>query len=352
MSELSLPFTDAAVVYHLRPRTPGTHYFEVSCKVREPDPAGQAFSLPAWIPGSYLIRDFARHVVSLEATSNGVTVPLRKVDKSTWRAAPADGELVLRAEVYANDLSVRGAHLDAGGAFVNGSSVFLRVHGRETERCVVHISPGDDAAMEAWQVATTLTRLTGATWEYGAFAADSYEELIDHPVLMGALTVAEFDAGGTPHAIVLAGRHDADIDRLVADLARLCAWQIRFFGAPAPMARYLFLVRLTGEGFGGLEHRSSTALVCHRNDLPRPGEAALGREYRDFLGLVSHEYFHVWNVKRIRPAEFTPYDLDREVYTRQLWIFEGITSYYDDLALLRSGLISTPRPTWSCWVAR
>ncbi len=340
MTETSLPFADAGVVYHLRPRAAGAHLLEVSCKIRDPDPAGQVVSLPAWIPGSYLIRDFARHVVTLEATCNGATVPLRKSDKSTWQAAPAEGELLLRAEIYANDLSVRGAHVDAAGAFINGASVFLRVHGRESERCVVNLSPGDDASMVAWQVATTLERLTGTTWEYGAFEAAGYDELIDHPVLMGALTVTEFEACGAPHAMVLAGRQEADMARLAADLGTLCAWQIRFFGEPAPFSRYLFLVRLTGEGFGGLEHRASSAFVCHRNDLPRPGQTKPDREYRRFLGLVSHEYFHAWNVKRIRPAEFTPYDLARETYTRQLWVFEGVTSYYDDIALLHSGLIS------------
>ena len=185
MSEMSLPFTDAAVVYHLRPRAPGTHLFEVSCKIRDPDPAGQIVSLPAWIPGSYLIRDFARHVVSLEATCNGVPVPLRKSDKSTWRAAPADGELLLRAEIYANDLSVRGAHLDAAGGIrqrLQRVSARSRTRVRALRR---EPEPGRRCAMAAWQVATTLTRLTGTTWEYGAFEAADYEELIDHPVLMG-----------------------------------------------------------------------------------------------------------------------------------------------------------------------
>ncbi len=333
--------TEAAVVYHLRPRDAGARLLEVFCKVCDPDPAGQVFSLPAWIPGSYLIRDFARHVVTLEATSNGSPVALRKVDKSTWRAAPAEGDLLLRAEIYASDPSVRGAHLDAGGAFVNGASVFLRVQGREAERCVVHISPGEQAGMAGWQVATSMPRLTGAEWEFGAFSAAGYADLIDHPVLMGTLSVVAFEAAGTPHAVVLAGRHDADLARLATDLARLCTWQIGFFGPPAPMARYLFLVRVTGEGCSGLEHGASSALVCHRNDLPRPGQGALTREYRTFLGLASHEYFHAWHVKRIRPVEFVACGLDREAYTRQLWIFEGITSYYDDLALVRSGIIST-----------
>ena len=340
MNDANQPATDAAVVYHLRPRDACARLLEVSCKVRNPDPAGQVFSLPAWIPGSYMIRDFARHVVALEASSGGAPVALRKLDKSTWRAAPTEGELLLRAEVYASDQSVRGAHLDASGAFFNGSSVFLRVHGREADRCVVHLSPGEQAGMAAWQVATSLPRITGTEWEFGAFEALGYEDLIDHPVLMGALSLAQFDAAGTPHAVALAGRHDADLERLSRDLARICAWQIGFFGPPAPMARYLFLVRLTGAGFGGLEHGASTALVCHRNDLPRPANVALTREYRTFLGLASHEYFHAWHVKRIRPAEFVPHVLDREAYTRQLWIFEGITSYYDDLALLRSGVIA------------
>jgi predicted metalloprotease with PDZ domain len=313
---------------------------EVFCRVREPDPAGQVFSLPSWIPGSYMIRDFARHVVAIQATQGETPLSLHKLDKSTWRAAATTGEIVIRAEIFASDLSVRGAHLDATGAFFNGSSVFLRVHGQEQARCMLHISPGDDPATANWRVATTLPRVTGMTWEFGAFEAQDYEDLIDHPVLMGDLALAEFEAAGTPHAIALAGRHDADLSRLVADLSRLCSWHIDFFGRPAPMPRYQFLVRLTGDGLGGLEHRASSVIVCHRNNLPRSNQATVGREYRRFLGLMSHEYFHAWHVKRIRPAELVGCDLDREAYTRQLWIFEGITSYYDDLALLRSGLIS------------
>lgn len=335
---------DVAVVYHLRPLSVGARLLEVQCRVQNPDAAGQVLSLPAWTPGSYLIRDFARHVVTIEASSGGQPVTLRKLDKSTWQAAPVSGELLVRAEIYAADGSVRGASLDARGGFVNGPSVFPRVHGRERELCVLYVSPGEEPGMASWQVATALRRRTGAEWEFGAFEARDYDELIDHPLLMGsAMTIVPFDVAGTPHAVVLAGRHEADLPRLAEDLTRLCRWQIGFFGAPAPMARYLFLVRLTGEGCGGLEHRASSALVCHRNDLPRPaqhGQTGISREYRNFLGLASHEYFHSWHVKRIRPAEFVDPDLNREVYSRQIWIFEGITSYYDDLALLRSGLYS------------
>ncbi|MCC7257020.1 MAG: M61 family metallopeptidase [Gammaproteobacteria bacterium] len=331
--------SDAAVVYHLRPHDTGARLFEVFCRVREPDPDGQVFSLPAWIPGSYLIRDFARHVVAIEASGDGGAVALRKLDKHTWRAAPVAGELVVRAEIYAADGSVRGAHLDRDGAFFNGSSVFLRVHGCERQGCLVHLTPAVQPGTGHWRVATTLRRLTGAEWDFGAFEAGNYEELIDHPVLMGALHVAGFTAADTPHAVVLAGRHEADSGRLCEDLSRLCTWQVDFFGRPAPMSRYLFLVRLTGQGMGGLEHRASSTLVCHRNDLPRQGTGAPTKDYRRFLGLASHEYFHAWHVKRVRPAELAGADLGRESYTRQLWIFEGITAYYDDLALLRSGVI-------------
>ena len=340
MTDTTASLVEAPVTYHLRLRRPGSRVFEVACRVRSPDPGGQVVSFPAWVPGSYLIRDFARHVMTLSASSGGEPVALRKLDKSTWRAAPVEGDLVLRAEIYASDLSVRGAHLDPAGAFFNGSSVFPCVHGHEDGRHVVHLSPGEDVLAGEWQVATTLRRLTGAEWEFGAFEADGYAALIDHPVLMGPLDIVEFEAGEIPHALVLAGRHDADLVRLQGDLARLCAWHVDFFGRPAPMPRYLFLVRLTGEGPGGLEHRDSSALVCHRDRLPRPGQAGMSRDYRNFLGLASHEYFHAWHVKRIRPAELATASLEREAYTRQLWIFEGITSYYDDLALLRSGLVN------------
>jgi predicted metalloprotease with PDZ domain len=339
---MNLALVDAGVCYHIRPLDAGARLLEVICQVRRPDPEGQVLSLPAWIPGSYMIRDFARHFVAMSASCQGASVGVRKLDKTTWRAAPVDGELIVRAEVYAADPSARGACLDARQAFFNGSAVFLRAHGHERERCVVHISPNDDPSMAAWRVATTLRRLTGDTWDFGAFEANDYDELIDHPVLMGEIAIAEFTAADVPHALAIAGRHVADLESITRDLAALCTWHIDFFGRPAPVTRYLFLLRLAASGFGGLEHRASSALVCRPRDLVAVGKAAAGRDYRRFLGLASHEYFHLWNVKRIRPAELDACSLEREVYTRQLWIFEGITSYYDDLALLRSGLITVP----------
>ena len=329
--------TDAPVHYRITPHDPHAHLFAVTCTIRRPDPAGQCVSLPAWIPGSYLIREFAKHVVALTAQIDGRALAVEKIDKSTWRCAAADGVLVVQYEVYAFDLSVRGAYLDAQRGFFNGTSVFVRVHGLETEACVVEIVP--PAHSVRWRVATAMSADGAAPYGFGRYRADNYDELIDHPVELGEFALAEFSAAGVPHALVVSGRQCADMPRLTRDLARLCEHHVHFFGAPAPMPRYVFLVNAVGEGYGGLEHRASTSLICARDRLPRADEAAVTDHYREFLGLCSHEYFHTWNVKRIKPQAFAPYDLTRENYTRQLWAFEGITSYYDDLALVRTGLI-------------
>ena len=336
----------SSICYTIHPSDPEAHRFTVTCRVPHPDPAGQRFALPAWIPGSYLIRDFARHIVAIRAESEGNPVPLNKLDKHTWQARPlAVGRpLSVTCEIHAWDLSVRGAHLDATHAFFNGTSVFLRAIGQEDAPCLVDIQPPEGRSFASWRVATALEPARGEPGAakrhgFGVYRAACYDELIDHPVEMGAFTLARFVACGVTHDIAITGRHDCDVERLTADLKRICAWQIRFFGEPAPMKRYVFLVTAVGEGYGGLEHRASIALLCSRNDLPYRGMRGVPEGYRTFLGLCSHEYFHTWNVKRIKPAAFVPYDFNRENYTTQLWAFEGITSYYDDLALLRSGVI-------------
>jgi predicted metalloprotease with PDZ domain len=336
--------------YTLCPTQPEAHLYEVTCRVEHPDPAGQRFALPAWIPGSYLIRDFARHIVSIRAEAGGKAVALSKIDKHTWQteALKEKQALTLTYTVYAWDLSVRGAHLDQTHAFFNGTSVFLRVLGQEESPCLVDLQPPKGKPYANWQVATALAPAThekkcAKPHGFGHYAAANYDELIDHPVEMGTFTLASFKACGVPHEIAITGRHDCDssaLKRLAADLKKICEWQIRFFGEPAPMKKYVFLVTAVGDGYGGLEHRASTALLCSRDDLPHAGMKGLPERYRTFLGLCSHEYFHTWNVKRIKPAALTPYDLDRENYTTLLWAFEGFTSYYDDLALLKSGVIS------------
>ena len=329
--------SDGDIVYRLRPADVGAHVFQLTCRIDAPDPEGQKVYLPAWIPGSYLVRDYARHILSMQASGPAGPLAVHKLDKATWQVEPANGPLLLTAEVYANDLSVRGAFLDAQHAFVNGVCVFPAVAGHEGTRCVVHLEP--PAGETRWELATALQRLSGVENGFGAFTASNYDELVDCPVLMGPLARARFEVAGVPHTVSLVGRQEADLERLADDAATICASHADMFGG-VPMPAYEFLVTVLNSGYGGLEHRDSSALVCSRHDLPRPGERGVSEGYRKLLGLISHEYFHLWNVKRIRPAELTPYNLQRENYTRQLWLFEGITSYYDDLGLLRAGLIS------------
>jgi predicted metalloprotease with PDZ domain len=185
-----------------------------------------------------------------------------------------------------------------------------------------------------------MRRKDALPYAFGTFEADDYAELIDHPVEAGHLSIGEFEVNGIPHAIAIRGKTRVDMGRLCHDLQTLCDRHISLLGVPEGFDRYLFLVHAPGSGYGGLEHRWSSSLVCARDSLPVRGEDAVGDAYRTFLGLASHEYFHSWNVKRMKPAAFTPYDLSSESYTGLLWVFEGITSYYDDLALVRSGLIT------------
>lgn len=328
--------------YRVVPVDPHAHLFEVELTIASPDPQGQRVAMPAWTPGSYMIREFARNVVTISASGPAGALRLRKLDKATWKIARCDGALHIVYRVYAWDLSVRAAHLDSTHGFFNGPALFLRVVGREHLPIEVRIDPpaGDEYAH--WKVATTLACAERRRYAFGRYRADDYDELLDHPVEMGRFTIDAFDAGGARHEVAITGRHDADTRRLCRDLSRICAAHQRLFEPRtrrAPFDRYLFQVLVVGNGYGGLEHRSSTSLICSRNELPQAGQRGVPDGYRSFLGLASHEYFHAWNVKRIKPAAFVDPDLQRENYTELLWIFEGFTSYYDDLMLVRSGVI-------------
>ncbi|MBM7333401.1 MAG: PDZ domain-containing protein [Alcanivorax sp.] len=327
--------------YRIRPLRPEAHLFQVTLTVAEPTPEGQGLTLPAWIPGSYMIRDFARHIVSLEAHAGDRALDVAKIDKQTWQLPPVDGPVTVDYQVYAWDLSVRGAHLDTTHGYFNGPCVFLAAMGFEDQPCEVDIEAPAGAAYGTWKLATGLERVSGPALGFGRFRADDYDALLDHPVEMGDFEHAEFEACGVPHQVVLSGRQRADMARLCRDLKPICEHHIKLFGEPAPMDRYVFMTLVTN-GYGGLEHRNSTSLMSPRTDLPLRTDAPdrVRDGYRSYLGLCSHEYFHTWNVKRIKPAAFTPFDLRGEVHTELLWAFEGITSYYDDLSLARTGLIT------------
>ena len=333
--------------YAIVPKDPAAHLFEVTLTIADPDAQGQRLMLPVWIPGSYMIREFARNIVTIAARSDatGRKVALRKLDKHTWQAAPVQGALIVTYEVYAWDLSVRAAHLDDNIGFFNGTSVFLFPQGREAAECRVRIDAPEGEQYADWRVATALREVRGTRrYSFGEYRADNYDELVDHPVTLGRFELGRFEAHGVPHDVVISGKVTSlDMARLTRDLAQICSTQIALFEPRtkrAPMERYVFMTVAVGDGYGGLEHRASTALICSRGDLPVRGKEAMTDGYRTYLGLCSHEYFHTWNVKRIKPAAFAPYDLTQENYTSLLWLFEGFTSYYDDLMLVRSGMIS------------
>jgi predicted metalloprotease with PDZ domain len=341
------------LVYRVQPSRPEAHLFAVELLIPDPGqgPDPLTLSMPAWIPGSYMIRDFARNVVALEAEDAGGATAIEKLDKQTWRIPAAHGTVRLRYEVYAWELTVRTAHLDTTHGYFNGTSLFLRVHGCDQWPCRVELLRPEGEGYADWRVATSLRRADAPPWGFGGYRADDYADLIDHPVEMGRFDLVEFQVEGVPHWMAITGRHRAETTRLVEDLPPICAEHAALF-EELPIDRYLFLTTVVGEGYGGLEHRYSSSLICSRGDLPRPrrpdAAASSGaptqadeseQRYRRFLGLCSHEYFHLWNVKRIRPTVFADNGLEREVHTRLLWAFEGITSYYDDLALVRSGRV-------------
>jgi predicted metalloprotease with PDZ domain len=329
--------TEALIRYRVRLADLERHHFEVECRIENPA-AEQRFSLPAWIPGSYLLRDFARHVIHVEAKSGRDALAVEKVAAATWCVRGAGRTLTLTTTVYALDQSVRGAYLDRQRAYFNGPCLFLLPEGRDAEAIEVTLEPPPHSLCEDWRVATALGPQEIDDRGFGAYRAGDYDELLDHPVEISDFESVEFEAAGVPHHLIVAGRFDADLDRVAADLALVCTAQIDFFGRPAPFDRYWFLGLAVAEGYGGLEHRASTSLMFGRDDLPKIGETGQPRDYQRFLALASHEYFHTWHVKRSKPAAFVPYRLDRRNHTRLLWVFEGITSYYQDLLLLRSGV--------------
>ncbi|GAP33838.1 M61 family metallopeptidase [Piscinibacter sakaiensis] len=328
--------------YRVDASRPHTHAFHLTMTLPAPL-ARQRLSLPVWIPGSYLVREFARHLAGLQATQRGAPVPLRQLDKATWEADAEPGvPLELSYRVHAFDSSVRAAWLDARRGFFNGTSLFLRAEGHEAEPHGLTLRE----IPAGWEVATALPARRVDARGRGVYQAEDYDALVDHPVELGRFWRGRFDAHGVPHEFVVAGAlPDFDGDRLLADARRICEAQIAFWhpNRQPPFERYVFLLNAVDDGYGGLEHRASTALIAARRDLPQRGRSESGDGYVTLLGLISHEYFHAWNVKRLRPSEFGRLDYTRENYTELLWFFEGFTSYYDDLFLVRTGLIDEAR---------
>ncbi|NRQ43108.1 M61 family metallopeptidase [Rheinheimera sp. YQF-2] len=299
--------------------------------------------LPAWIPGSYMIRDFARNIVSISAADTSGPLRLQQLDKQRWQLHCTGRTVTVTYQVYAYDISVRAAYIDDEVAVLNPASLCLSVSALEQLPHRLHISKPKSRVTKNWRLASALARAEGTDFlGFGEYQAANYQLLIDSPVLAGHFQLAQFSIDGIEHYLLVTGDNLTDLPRFSRDVEKICRQQIKTFGSlPADLTSYWFLLWVTEDGYGGLEHLNSTLLLCSRFDLPAPYAAEIDDNYQNLLALCSHEYFHTWWVKRLKPACFTQYQLTAEQYTPQLWLYEGFTSYYDDLALVRAGLIDS-----------
>lgn len=299
----------------------------------------QVLSLPTWIPGSYLIREFAKHIESVKAYDEaGRQLKITKFEKNQWRLYNTDYELItVEYDVYAYDLSVRGAYVDQTRLYVNPACVCLGLQDQEDAPIELEVFLPEE--LKHFQIATGLSAKSLVKGRY-TLKADNYAQLIDAPFELADQTRFSFEAHGIAHEFVVSGRHAMNAERMKQDIEKICHTEIAMFGS-APFENYTFMTMATGNSYGGLEHPNSTSLITPREDLPKADEPVEpSADYQRFLGLCSHEYFHSWLVKFIRPENLATYDLNKESLTSLLWIFEGFTSYYDDLILYRSGVIS------------
>ena len=339
---------EPAVHYRVEVLSHAAHLWQVTMTIAVPA-TKQVLRMPVWIPGSYLVREFSKHLQSLQCSQGGRPVSLSQTDKAAWLViCDSEKPLEVRYQVYAFDRSVRTAFLDDARGFFNATSLCLMAHGQTEMPHALEVTRGP--GMQGWQVATGLEPQRVGVDGFGLYMAANYDDLADCPVEMGSFWSGQFIACGVPHRFIVSGGLPSfNGEQLLRDVQKICETQICFWHAPGalpakgiakhvPFGRYVFMLHCVDEGYGGLEHRNSTALIANRRDLPRNDEAG-AEGYTTLLGLISHEYFHTWNVKRLRPVQFARYDYTQENYTDLLWFFEGFTSYYDDLLLRRAGLI-------------
>jgi len=323
-----------SVEYTVRVREPALHLVEVELRIANADSLGDTveLSMAAWCPGSYLIRDYARYVRQLAASDgDGNLLAVGKTAKHTWRVERgAASEVVIRYAVYGHDLTVRTNHIDTTHAFLHGPATFLYVEALRQLPCSLSIQGPDGAD---WTTAIGLPR------EEDRYLAENLDELLDCPVHIGDVEVREFEAAAKPTRLVVWGRGPglaADLDRLSEDLAAIIENHARRFGG-VPYRDYTFILMISPKAYGGLEHKTSSA------NLNPPEAFANAKAYADLLELLSHEFFHVWNGKRIYPDAFAPFDYSTESYTRCLWVIEGLTSYIDRLTVCNAGRMELKR---------
>ncbi len=305
------------VRYALSIPDPNSHLFHIRMELKDAPPGPLDLVMPVWTPGSYKVRDFAKNVQDFSAGKRA----WRKLDKSRWRVE-GGGDATVEYKVWAFELSVQTSHLDHEHGYVNGAGVFLYADGHKDAPVELEIR-----APRGWRIATGLDR------KGKVFVAPDYDVLVDCPIEIGTFEKRTFRVRGVPHHLVIHGPGNHDPAALVRDFRRIVETELRIM-RDLPYRHYTFLLHNTPERGGGLEHLNSTSLQYPAHQY-RPRE-----KYENFLELVAHEFFHLWNVKRIRPEMLGPFDYEREVYTRLLWVMEGLTSYYDTLVLCRSKLTS------------
>jgi predicted metalloprotease with PDZ domain len=314
-----------SIVHRVRISAPHTHTLEVESSIAfEGEVSGEALVvfLPVWTPGSYLVREYARHIEGLAADA---PARARKIRKNAWRIDTHGARrVVVRYRVYANELTVRTSHVDETHAFLVGASIFLGVEGRLDVPARIEID-----APAGWRTATALPQVDGR------LVAADFDTLVDSPIEIGTQHEERFAVLGKAHRYAIWPRDgvpDGRLAELVRDTATIIEQEARLFGGALPYESYDLLLHISPRARGGLEHRSCAALVAS------PGSFATRDGYLDLLSLVAHEVLHAWNIKRIRPAALTPYRYEEECYTRLLWWFEGATSFYDWRVLVLSRL--------------
>ncbi len=314
------------ISYSVSMSKPWTHLIEVEMRVKWAQmPDKTELKMPVWTPGSYLVREYARHVQDFAVKdTGGAGLTWRKINKNTWQVDTKGAkELAVTYRVYSNELTVRTNELNDEHAFWNNSALLLFVKGQLNAASTVKVNPYGD-----WKAATGLPAIEGQT---NTFRAENYDVLYDSPFEVSDFTEIKFNVQGKPHRYVITGEGNYDPARLATDTAKIIEEGYKIFGE-LPYNDYTFILNLRGGG--GLEHLNSTALQINRFSFNPDSR------YKSFLNLVAHEYFHAWNVKRIRPDALGPFDYENENYTRLLWVAEGSTAYYEGILLRRAGLIT------------
>ena len=312
------------ISYTIAMSKPATHLLEVEMRLNwAAMPEKAELKMPVWTPGSYLIREYARHVESFTANgAGGNALTWRKTNKNTWqietKGAP---EIVVKYNVYANELTVRTNELNSDHAFFNNAALLMFPKDNLKTASTVRVVPFGN-----WKVATGLPKVEG---QANTFRAENFDILYDSPFEVGTFKEISFNVEGKPHRFIVEGEGNYNLDKIASDTAKIVEQAYKIFGE-LPYHDYLFI--LNTRGGGGLEHLNSTALQFNRFGFTT--------RYKDFLTLVAHEYFHAWNVKRIRPDALGPFDYENENYTRLLWVAEGGTAYYEGVLVTRAGLIS------------